>query len=186
MVTMLLSLGGCAGMPTHTKNLLIMSAAGSIGATVGALSAPQNESKVGHALMWGGVSAATAGAAALIFNNDSKTISDFQNQIEVSRKENAMLRGDVGNGSAELLYEIKNPYGPDGKEFPAEYRHLVKPGQWRVYKLDQWVSQGEGTMIHQDKMISIIPPQLNPRSAVDENAANQTKRKNENENNKSN
>jgi len=36
-----------------------------------------------------------------------------------------------------------------------EYQALVRPGHWSVYRLNQWVSQGEGALIHQDRMVKL-------------------------------
>jgi hypothetical protein len=36
-----------------------------------------------------------------------------------------------------------------------------------VYRLNQWVNQGEGTIIHQDRLVKLVPPQLTPANLTE-------------------
>lgn len=162
-VCTLLLCSSCATMSNKTKNLLLISGAASVGATVGALTSPQGESTLGHAMLWGGLAAAGAGTVGILVNDDTKKLEEFQRQLEVAKKENAALKGEAATDAVDLEAQTTPPIG---KDFPSEYKHLVQPGKWAIYKLNKWVMHGENTIIHQDKMIRLIPPSLMPKEQV--------------------
>ena len=39
---------------------------------------------------------------------------------------------------------------------------MINPGEWKIYALDQWIEDSENKLIHQDKMMELIPPSLIP------------------------
>ena len=39
---------------------------------------------------------------------------------------------------------------------------MINPGEWKIYALDQWIEAGENQLIHQDKIMELIPPSLVP------------------------
>lgn len=45
-------------------------------------------------------------------------------------------------------------------KIPEKYRKLVNPGEWKVFEIDQWIEDGENRLIHQDKIMELIPPSL--------------------------
>lgn len=137
------------------KTLLGMGVAALAGGTLGALTAPQNERAEGHALMWAGLSSGTAGALGLfVFDEEAKS-NELHRQNDVLMKSLNALNGEGDDPSGQLVYESNSPFG---KDVPSEYRGLVKPGRWSVYKLNRWTVNGENTLIHQDKMIQLEPP----------------------------
>lgn len=172
----LLIFSGCATLSNRQKTLLTMLGAGVVAGTAGAMLAPSDEKPLGHAALWGGVAAATTGAIGLFVFDEQKRSEEFQRENSVMRKEISAFR-DEGSSSHEptLLYETNAPFG---KEIPSEYSGLVKPGRWSVYRLNQWVNQGEGTIIHQDRLVKLIPPQLTPMNATDLNETDKSSSKN--------
>ena len=147
-------LSGCA--TNRAKALWTGAIIGSIGATVGALTAPKNENPTGHAVLWGGVGAAAGVTAGMFLFDEQKRSDELARQNEVLQKSLSGLSGHDPN--EKLLFESNAAFE---KAVPQEYRHLVRPGQWSVYQLDSWTLQGENTLVHQDKMIRLLPPELN-------------------------
>ena len=103
--------------------------------------------------MYGSVGlAAGALVSTLLFDPDQK--------IESLNQENQKLKSEID--------QINNPL-PEfsstaflNSKIPDKYKNLISPGEWRVYKLDQWVEDGENRMLHQDKMMELIPPTFSP------------------------
>ena len=156
---------GCA--TNRAKTLLLMGGVGVVAAGAAYVMTPQDERPEMHALYGGAIGAAAAGVAGLFIFDEQKRSEELDRQATVMRRELEAFR-DEGGGSHEprLLYETSAPFG---KDIPGEYRALVRPGHWSVYRLNQWVSQGEGAMIHQDRMVKLVPPQLNPKVQSQQN-----------------
>jgi len=149
----LFALAGCATTPTQ-KILRDMA----IAAGVGVLVAQQKQdNRAAYSMMYGGVSAAGAAVAGLyIYDPEGKT-----KQLE---RENADLRAKADEAFGPRL-EASVP-GTMGGRIPDKYRRLVSPGEWRVYAIDQWAEDGENRIIHQDKIMELIPPSLLPAQGV--------------------
>lgn len=162
IVSLLVGAGGCA-TTNRTKALLLMSGVGAAAAGVGYSIAPRDEKPEMHALCWGAAGAAVAGVVGLFIFDEQKRSEELERQAVVMRKELDAFRDEGGGASHEprLLYETNAPFG---REIPGEYQSLVRPGRWSVYKLNQWVAQGEGTLVHHDRMVKLVPPQLTPKA----------------------
>lgn len=144
-----IALCGCATTQT-SKVLRDMAIAGAAGVLV-AQQRPEN--RAAYSAMYGGIAAAGAGVAGLyVHNPEGKS-----KQLE---KENAELRLKVDQAFSPRL-ESSSP-GTMGGRIPDKYRRLVSPGEWRVYAIDQWVEDGENRIVHQDKIMELIPPSLLP------------------------
>jgi hypothetical protein len=148
----------------RARTLGSMLAAGAASGAIGAATTPANESPAGHALLWGGLAAAVGAVVGLYLFDEQSKSSDLARENEGMRKTLDAMQGGAG-ASAELLYQNNSPFS---KDVPVEYQSLIKPGQWSIYKLDQWTMQGENTLIHQDKMIKLLPPGLNPNTETKE------------------
>lgn len=159
---------GCASISTvsnRTKTLLLMGGVGAAAAAAGYSLAPQDTRPEMSAAYFGAVGAAVAGAAGLFIFDEQKRTEELDRENGIMRKELAAFRDEGGSSrEPQLLYETNAPFG---KEIPSEYSGLVKPGHWSVYRLNQWVNQGEGTIIHQDRLVKLVPPQLTPANATD-------------------
>lgn len=151
---------GCA--TNRAKTLLLMGGVGTLTAGAAYYLSPKDERPEMHALYGGAIGASGAAIAGLFIFDEQKRSEELERQAVVMRKELDVFR-DEGSGAHEprLLYETTAPFG---KDIPSDYQSLVKPGSWSVYKLNQWVSQREGVMVHQDRMITLVPPQLTPKS----------------------
>lgn len=143
----------------RTKTLIAMGVGGLAGATVGAMTAPKDENSAAHAVLWGGVTTVGAAVLGLFIFDEQKRSEKLMHENENIQKTLDALNGVGLSADPKLLYETTAPFG---KDIPREYQHLVKPGRWSVYGLNQWVVQGERGLIHQDKMMKILPPEFNP------------------------
>lgn len=134
------------------KSLTFMGGAFAGGATIGYNSAPQNERKELHGLLWGSISAAVVGAIMFYFYDEGYEIKDKEYKIrdlesKLSDKNN---KYNINDGSSSFMES----------SLPKEYRHLIKPGSWSVYKIDEWKRTSEGELVHQDRLIEIDPPEI--------------------------
>lgn len=146
---------------------MLMGAMAAAGAAGGYALAPNNEKPEMHAAFGASVGAATGALIGLFAFDEERRSAEFERQAIALKKELDAIRDEsVASGGAtepKLLYETSAPVG---REIPSEYQGLVSPGRWSVYKLNQWVTQGDGVIIHQDRMVKLIPPQLTPRSKL--------------------
>lgn len=160
----LLSLLTTSCASNRAKTIVTMLGAGAAGAAIGASTAPANESTSGHALLWAGVTASAAAIASMFIFDEHARAQDLEKQNSSLQKALSSINGT----SSELIYENGQSFS---KDLPPEYKSLIQPGRWSIYKLDQWSAQGENTLVHQDKMIKLQPPGLNPnlKSETSEN-----------------
>lgn len=142
-------LSGCA-TTNRGKTLQAMAAAGIAGAFYG-VSRP--EAKTQNAALYGGVAAAGAGVFGL-YQWDSET------EAERLRKEAVSAMDELARLRAPKRI-VESP-ATFGAKIPDKYRSLIQPGAWRVSEIDQWVEDGENRLIHQDLIMELIPPSLNP------------------------
>ncbi|MBN8540730.1 MAG: hypothetical protein J0L82_10125 [Deltaproteobacteria bacterium] len=142
-------LTGCA-TTNRGKTLQAMAAAGIAGALHGA---SRPEAKNQNAALYGGIAAAGAGVFGL-YHWDSETEAErLRNEAVSAMDELERLR------APKRIVESPATFGA---KIPDKYRSLIQPGAWRVSEIDQWVEDGENRLIHQDLIMELIPPSLNP------------------------
>lgn len=148
-----------AGCATNRKSTLALMGAGLIaGGTVGAVTRPEGEEMLPHALLWGGITAAACGAAGLFLFDEEKAHDETKERA-------AKLESEIKKFKEELNPKIvSQSTGVFEKPVPAPFDKLIKQGAWKIYKMDRWIAEGEDNnrIIHQDKMIEVTPPQLMP------------------------
>lgn len=162
VLVLLLTLTSCSTMSNRSKILTSIAVSGGAGAIAGAISAPHDEKKIGHAALWGGLSATVISILGLYLFNEQAVSEECSRENDHLKKQIHMLHDDSVESGETLLFQSSKAFG---RELPNEYRNLVKPGEWSIYKIDQWINQGENTLIHQDKLIKISPPHLNPNTS---------------------
>ena len=80
--------------------------------------------------------------------------------MERKDKENQKLKTEM-----ERIYHPSLKFETTGmmnSKIPEKYKSMINPGEWKIYALDQWIEAGENQLIHQDKMMELIPPSLVP------------------------
>lgn len=147
----LMLLISCAHTPTEKvfQNMLIAGAAGAV------LGQQKEEYKTTHSIMYGSAAAVIAGAVTLYLNNPDKESEKLREEIRVLKTQMDQM------GEPKLATETPATFGA---KVPDKYKAMISPGEWRIYEINQWVDDGENRIIHQDKIMELIPPSLRPVS----------------------
>lgn len=142
-------LAACSSM--STRNIILRDMA--VGAAVGALvGQARTDNKEAYSAMYAGVGAATAGAISALIN-----VPD-ENQI---KKENENLKEQLRKFEKQLQPQlVQQGNSLFSSPIPKEVSSLVEPGEWKRYKMDQWVQDQNqpNTWYRQVEMFEIIPP----------------------------
>ena len=160
---------GCA-TTNRTKTLMFMGAAGMVGGVIGGSTAPASEYPGAHAALWGGASAAVAGALGLFLFDEEKRANESERQNAVLKSEVDSFRGEVAisGGSSQEVRINGNPKFQ--KDVPEELRPFVKPGQWKYSRIPsgRWYIQGDTQMSRQClETFQMNPPGLKPNISED-------------------
>ena len=147
LLTIALALCSCASTPKNNlvTNVLIGVAAGY------AIGSMNKNNSAAFGLLYGGMggTAAALGTAYLTdFDRDNKRLSS----------ENEKLRKDLeAITSPKTVYQSPAMFN---SKVPDKYKRLIQPGEWRISEIDQWIEDSENRIIHQDKIMELIPPSL--------------------------
>ena len=145
----LLAINSCSSISTRNAVLRDIT----LGAVAGAILAQsRSENKDAYTLMYAGIGGATAGALSAIIN-----IPD-EDQL---KKENEKLKEQVLKFQKQMQPQlIQQGNSLFSSPIPKEVSSLVEPGEWKRYKLDQWVQDPnqQNTWFRQVEMFEIIPP----------------------------
>lgn len=140
---------GCATTPKEKilKNMLIGAATGI------AIGQMKSENKTGYSLLYAGAISSVVGAGSVWY-------SDLDEDSERLIKDNHKLKTEM-----ERIFQPSLKFETTGmmnSKVPEKYKSMINPGEWKIYALDQWIEAGENQLIHQDKMMELIPPSLVP------------------------
>lgn len=139
---------GCA---TSTRNKVLRDMA--IGAAAGALVAQtKTDYRMTYTAMYAGAGAAIAGAISTYVN---------VSKDEELLMENQQLKTKLDHFQKQLQPQlIQQGNSLFSSPIPKEVAGLVEPGEWKRYKLDQWVQDPNqsNTWYRQVEMFEIIPP----------------------------
>lgn len=142
-------MSGCSSI--NTRNTILRDMA--IGAAVGALvGQAKSDNRDAYAAMYAGVGAAVAGAASATFNLPDE---------DKLKKENEQLKSQVQKFEKQLQPQlVQQGNSLFASPIPKEVSSLVEPGEWKRYKMDQWVQDPnqQNTWYRQVEMFEIIPP----------------------------
>ena len=106
-----------------------------------------------YATLYGSLGAALAAAASFYLLDPDKQVANLE-------KENQQLKASLDQfQNPRVLYEAPGTFN---SKIPDKYRKLIQPGEWRVSEIDQWTEESENRIIHQDKIMELIPPSLIP------------------------
>ncbi len=154
---------GCASIPYYNREKHLVTVGGSTLAAgaIGYFTTPHDgTSKTTHALVWGGMIGLVASVASLYIFDDQAMIQELKRKQD--QLEHALTHLKDSPREPKLLYSTQGAHFK--KEMPKEYQHLIQPGEWSIYALDQWVENSKGALIHQDKMLKLTPPILTPNN----------------------
>ncbi|WP_413578586.1 hypothetical protein ACLVWU_08615 [Bdellovibrio sp. HCB290] len=151
LLLVVLSSIGCAHTTTQ-KVYRNMAVAGTAGITYGAT---QDSNKTAMALLNGALAASIAAVVTLAIENPDKEELRLRNEVE-------MLKSKLDEvSSPKVTYQGDAMFH---SRIPSKYKELIKPGEWKIYKIDEWVSDGDNRLIHQDQIVELIPPTLEGRN----------------------
>lgn len=145
----IVGLVGCATSSTRNRVLRDMA----LGAVAGALVAQtKDHHRLTYTTMYAGLGAATAGAVSVYFNVP---------QGDELQAENKSLKQKIELFEKQLQPQLTEQGNSlFSSPIPKEVSGLVDPGEWKRYKLDQWVQDPNqsNTWYRQVEMFEIIPP----------------------------
>lgn len=149
MMILVIFVSSCTSLSTRSTILRDMA----IGAVAGSLIAQTRETnKDAYTSMYAGIGAATAGAISVYFN------ASHDDQL---KNENQSLNQQINHFQKQLEPQlIQKGNSLFSSPLPKEVASLVEPGEWKRYKLDQWVQDQyqPNTWYRQVEMFEIIPP----------------------------
>lgn len=141
-------LSACATFE-KSETLKKMAIAGAVGYVIGQ---QRENNKQAYGAMYGGLAASAVGAYQVY--QDSSKVSDLH-------EENNQLRMKLD--SFQKRYEpqlVQQGSSLFNSPLPKEVSSLVDPGEWKRYRMDQWVQDPNQSNIwyRQVEMFEIIPP----------------------------
>lgn len=141
-----LPLIGCASLKDNAI-LRDMAVAGAVGAALGHT---KEDNKEAYSVMYAGIAASLAGAYSSIVNYSPSL-----------KAENERLKKELDVFQSKSKPQItKQGSNLFEAPLPQEIASLIHLGEWKKYKLDQWVQDPNqpNTWHRQVEMIEIIPP----------------------------
>jgi hypothetical protein len=148
LLAIFLTFPGCSTLE-KSQTLKRMAIAGVLGVGVAQI---KNDNRSAYSMMYGSVGAASAAAYT--------ALEDIGKSDDL-KKENQELRANLD--SFQKKYEprlIQHGNSLFSSPVPKEVSNLVDPGEWKRYKMDQWVQDPNQSNIwyRQIEMFEIIPP----------------------------
>lgn len=138
---------GCA--TNQGKRWTATGAAVVAGVGIGTAAAPAGERKELHAVFWGSLLGLGAALIAQEVYSDQKEIDRLNSENEKQRLQLDIIQ----NANTVLLREGKGYF----KSQSGEELFSSGKAKWRLYQIDKWVKNGPNQLIHQDKMVEIVP-----------------------------
>ncbi|HND85112.1 MAG TPA: hypothetical protein PLU50_04855 [Pseudobdellovibrionaceae bacterium] len=144
-------ISGCAGNSFKEKTIRNMVAASLVGAAIG-----QNEpdSKAGWSMVYAGAGASLAALGSVLWLEPN----------EDAKRENEVLKAKLDEFERLTKPKLVSSGGSLFKTPPPkELQGIVELGEWKRYKLDQWVQDPNqpNTWYRQVEMFEVIPPGVN-------------------------
>lgn len=147
---LILGLSSCSHLGGRDKIIRDIAVGAAVGVVIA--QATKDTHKSGYSVMYGGVGGTVAGLASTYINMED----------DVNRtKELEHLKLKI----AEFERQLRPQLVQQGKSLfssplPIEVSDLVDPGEWKRYKMDQWVQDPNqsNTWYRQVEMFEIIPP----------------------------
>ncbi|MFZ3231728.1 MAG: hypothetical protein WA160_16085 [Pseudobdellovibrio sp.] len=151
-ILILIVLTGCSSLSFKEKiltNTLVASAAGYV------IGQSEKEHKKEYSIMYAGIASGIAAIATTYISDPDRENVRLRNEMAKMQSDfDAALKPKLESSSSGLM----------NSKIPEKYKSMINPGEWKVYSLDQWTEDNENRLIHQDKMMELIPPSLKPMS----------------------
>jgi hypothetical protein len=144
---------GCSLKPKRVLTETLIATGG--GMAVGAVLAPEGESKVAHGALWGASTGLVFSAVALYRMS--------QNQREIESEKLRKLSVELSKYKSQFDPKlIQSGVGLKESPLPNQMKSFIRPGEWKHYKLDRWVKDEnqENVWIRQTELFEFIPPTI--------------------------
>lgn len=144
------TLMSCTTNSTRERIVRDMLIAGTVGAAIGY---QKDSNQLANATMYAAV---TASSVALV----DLYLLDPDKEAEKLRQENTKLKNQLDLiSNPKVVFETPATFN---SKIPDRYKRLINPGEWKIAEIDTWVDDGDNRLIHQDKIMELIPPTLKP------------------------
>lgn len=142
---------GCASSEYQKKIYKNMALSGLVGVVVGQT---HDEYRKTHSSIYGAVGAALGALLTVYFEDPEKETKRLKEEVELLRQANGL--DSPPRKVAQKAFNF-------GEEVSQEYQKLITPGEWRIYQVDRWKEEGENRLVHEDKVMELVPPALKGR-----------------------
>lgn len=151
---LVISVTSCQTSNSFKESFYRNMAIGLVGGYLVGQTKPTNKEAYGYMY---GAAAASMMAAGTVFLSDPSQGSPAQKENESLKEQIKKMQKDL---EPKLTEQGKSLFT---SPLPAEVTNLIEPGEWKRYKMDQWVQDPNqtNTWYRQVEMFEIIPP--NPR-----------------------
>jgi hypothetical protein len=125
------------------------------GLVIGAASAPANERKELHAVYWGALLGLGAALITQEVFSDSKEIA----RLQLENEKQSLQLDVIQSANTVLLREGKGTFkaGSGVDSAAGAVSTGTSKAKWRLFQIDKWVKGSANQLIHQDKMVEVIP-----------------------------
>lgn len=142
-------ISSCASTPREAimRNIIVGAATGYV------IGSQRKDNSKAYGFLYAGLAGSTAGLATAYLASDDSESGRL-------RADNKKLKSELDKIYSPTLVHAEN--GMMSAKVPEKYKAMINPGEWKIYAYDQWVEDGENRLIHQDKIMELIPPSLSP------------------------
>ena len=148
-ISVILFFTGCVTSTSRDRILRDMAIGGAVGAVI---AQTKEDNRAAYSTMYAGVGAAAGAALSLYLNGTDDDSLKRENESLKSKLEQFQKRLDP-----QLVQKGGSLFS---SPLPREVSGLVEPGEWKRYKMDQWVQDPNqsNTWYRQVEMFEITPP----------------------------
>lgn len=150
-----LFLSACSTTSNRQKTLALTAAAVGAGYIIGQ---QKQNNKEANSLLYAGVLGTTAAVSGMY-------IFDEEKRSEEIRAENLKLKTQLDEFDHSMGDSSKYSYNSlfTNTDIPEDVKNLIRPGQVKTYKLNQWVREGSNRLVLKTDVIEFIEPKLIPQ-----------------------
>jgi hypothetical protein len=147
------------GCSSFRKTALVSMAGGFAGGYMaGHQLAPEGDNRNLHGLLVGSAVSSLVGVGMIYLMNEDGIIREKNLKIQELRKK---LENSSPRNKSILDYGSINNLSLNGqKKLPSSIKKLIHPGNWKLYKLDEWKKVDESTLVHMDKELVFEAPKI--------------------------
>lgn len=145
----------CSTTSNRQKTLALTAAAVGAGYMIGQ---QKQNNKEANSLLYAGILGTTAAVGGMY-------IFDEEKRSEEIRAENLRLKTQLDEFDHATGDSSKYSYNSifTNTDIPDDVKSLIRPGQVKTYKLNQWVREGSNRLVLKTDVIEFIEPKLIPQ-----------------------